>query len=339
MTPQIVKKFFLITLSLLCLLNSVARDVIDDGTDEGGHWSGAGGQGVVCFADRKSRKEFEKTYEQTNQISEAHLISMQSVQTLDYFSARRSLDFESLQKLAQQKGDIAVVQEFVNRFKPWSSNFIQKYEVASRVLPFSAWKATRTLPLTDDAFKSGISKFFFRWKLGSKCSLVQLAIRKTESRLMEKSTVYYQPDLYKKLDSFNRALLKIHETVYLLAQNESWFDDLSGEVSDSVHVRNLVTFSLSQKFPDSIQKYKNFEQAQGFVDTFVHFNLVGYMTPAVDTDHFDNDDFMNDLHGVMAEYRQMERENAERDNRDNANDRDDRNSRDDGDSRDHPRHR
>lgn len=218
----------------------IKKESLETQKNGGGEWgSSGGGSGVACFKSTSLAQE-AKSYVAQNRTLPIEIIEqIDTVETLDFWEAKDILAGR-LKHFSKKKPEVILDEVYWN-FSHLFPLFVFRLEQASQLIHFSDWEPTATLPK--------ISDIRIRKELPAHCILVQLAVRWTKEKdfstnkpfqSLPRVKVEFNPFLYDKLDNINKAVLKLHEQLYLLSQ-------LNGETTSDT-IRHLSVLFLTEDF-------------------------------------------------------------------------------------------
>lgn len=200
-----------------------------------GDWESSGGDGVVCFESEVDRKKYESQIQAYNQLGNIPAEVKYTVETLEGFEMQPLIANSELvisKDLKQLKDSEKIVSQVVDRLRMFVPVFAQKLDLALEHINIGRWHASNKEILDiDDSTPMR--------PIGENCVIVQLADRQTQSKEshLPKAEVYFRQDLYEKMDALNQALLKTHESLYLIGRETGHTN------SDDIRKVNIMLFS------------------------------------------------------------------------------------------------
>lgn len=219
-----VKNFIKLLLSALFSCNlvlSAAHAKKDEPTNggRGGGWgSSGGGSGVACFSNENDAREADEFILAGKALPSEVRQKIITLVTLEYWEWTRYTNSKLFNfKSNDYKGILYEVEE---RGAVLSPTFIYRLKQAREIINFSTWNSNAEIPRVYDADPLK--------PIPAECRQIQLALRlSNKNNLNEQGPVKHKPevrvefnsDLFELLNPLNKAMLIVHENMYLLAQS------------------------------------------------------------------------------------------------------------------------
>lgn len=225
------------------------------GSSEGG-WESSGGGGVACFKSVEDAKAAKQALASTGVLSKQIRAKIQSVVTLDtwdnieaedhflkqgmmilpsnkYYSGEPLVFSPDLLKI---KDDKKIVDTILNSLSLSAPLFAERLLTLKERFPVETWKPSIEVPLVKDSTP--------RKAITETCVLIQLANRYTISKKNEvpETKIVFDQEIFEKfLSPIDRAVLFMHEFLYLLAKEGGH------QNSDFIRRLNILFFALDYK--------------------------------------------------------------------------------------------
>lgn len=250
-------------------------DQLKKESNSGGGWgSSGGGSGVACFRTDSDAEVAQKYIARNEALPHDLIEKMQSLEVLDYWEWKQYQEYEIIDASGKSTEQILnLVQKNMSVSLPL---FAYQLEQAGAAIEIAQWDPKVSVPRIFDADP--------KFALPDNCRLVQLAARHTKESYKAGNgpsdktptvKVEVNKDLYQRLDNLNKAILIVHEQLYLLGQmtGHSKSNDIRKVVMnffnlelDKVHptskTRMRMRTNLIYLFGDYV---KYFSADQGFV--------------------------------------------------------------------------
>lgn len=228
-----------------------------------GGWESSGGDGVACFKDARTAKVAQEELKKVGFLSSKTRQKIQSVVTLETyeFFQLKSLDTSKILYLSELlkrnsfslTSEFSVKQNFQSILEMVLSNlnlyvplFNLRIKIVAKLAPLSSWVGSTQIPQVDD---STLVR-----PIGNEgsCVLIQLANRKTisvEGKLPETKIVYDQEVFDKYLSEVDKALLIMHEYLYLIGKEGNHKNsDVIRRINSFFFSKDIFNFGSSLKY-------------------------------------------------------------------------------------------
>lgn len=234
-----------------------------------GWGSSGGGSGVACFVTEGQAKEASETLESGKPLTPTMLKNIKSLVTLDYWEWQKSGKYSLMAFKATEFK--AMVQETEYTLTNLTPLFVYRMQQAGEIIDYPKWEADRNLSRVFDAKP--------RFEIPKTCVQVQLIERLSNNNNkfgqgpLEKFPevlLKYNPDFFALLNPLNKAILVVHEKMYLIGQ--------SAGINTSDRIRSMVMIIFSKM----IREPKPELGMQGPLEQDIRFYLFhlfgGYVT-------------------------------------------------------------
>lgn len=241
--------------------------------DMGGSTGGGGGDGIACFLDPATA---EAAFETEGRLKTHALSDIKSLSVAEYWEYQTTENVFSLPRPGESEDSFT--QRILDHWRPYGSYFFSKLDLSRKILDQYGVIQFTTVPLRkiDDTGPS-------RKPLPSNCRRIQIAERTQELGNFPNPQVSLKIDanlwnLLLKLNgdsigTLNQALLKTHESIYLLGSA------LGQQKSEDT--RKLVSFLFSETISKNFETTPRESRASLFwlwMDEFDFFNFVKLIT-------------------------------------------------------------
>lgn len=247
------------------LAQNILRPLNAIQTSEGG-WESSGGDGVACFKNIDAAKIARSELKMTGFLSPLTREKIQSVVTLetwDFFRQQpverskitylsdflKSRDFNLEPKLNQLRKQQQIFQSVLNNLNALIPLFKLRVEMVERLAPLNSWIASSQIPQIDDSTPSRSLDD------APSCVLIQLADRRTQSTdgKLPKTEIIYDQEIFEKyLSEVDKALLIMHEYLYLIGKEGNHKN------SDTIRKINVFFFSTDMfNFAENLKYLSN----------------------------------------------------------------------------------
>jgi hypothetical protein len=261
LSPRYLSAFFIGILVILaaCSKNengakkvaeNLSRPLNATQTSEGG-WESSGGDGVACFKDNGAAKIARAELTESGFLSSKTRKEIQSIVTLetwDFLQLKPSdnskvqylsellkrKSFSLASEILQIKNAQQILEVVLNNLNPSVPLFNLRIKMVAKSAPLSSWIGSTQIPQIDDSTPARPIDN------ESPCVLVQLADRKTKSiegKLPETQIVYDKELFDKYLSETDKALLVLHEYLYLIGKE--------GKHKNSDAIRRINSYLFS----------------------------------------------------------------------------------------------
>lgn len=213
-----------------------------------GDWESSGGDGVICFKDQAIKDKYKNlldTPENFKQIPKDQA-EIKALEYYEFFAEDRQTEFTPWKDLKSDENYKIILDKVLKRLLRYSPVFVQKLNLVLEHIRVEAWVPSQNVNDIEDSNP-------YR-DIESKCEIVQLADRQTQSSdgYLPRAKVYFRSDLFESLDELNKAILILHEALYLIAK------ETSHENSNFVRLINILLFS--DQFEDGLSDIPHFSQ-------------------------------------------------------------------------------
>jgi hypothetical protein len=222
------------------------------GSSEGG-WESSGGGGVACFKSVEDAQAAKQALASTGVLSKQLRTKIQSVVTLDtwdnieaddHFAKQGMMVLPSIKyssgeplvfspDLLKIKDDKKIVETILNSLSLSAPLFAERLLTLKERFPVETWKPSIEVPLVKDSTPRKV--------IAETCVLIQLANRYTISKKNEvpETKIVFDQEIFEKfLSPIDRAVLIMHEFLYLLAKEGGHGN------SDFIRRLNILFFAL-----------------------------------------------------------------------------------------------
>ncbi len=252
-------KFILIIFISISLLgcsdtsNSASKN---DVFKQRGDWESSGGDGVLCFKDEATKnknKDLLANPEDYKKIPKDQ-VTLKALEFYEFLSDDHKAEFTLWSELKSNEDHKVILGKVLDRIRTYSPVFVQKLDLVLEHIQVETWVPREKVLNVEDSTP-------YR-DLESQCELIQLADRQTQSSegYLPKAKVYFRADLFESLDEMNKAVLILHEALYLIAR------ETNHENSDLVRLANVMLFS--DEFEDGLSEIPYFSQQAKEIQAF-----------------------------------------------------------------------
>lgn len=237
-----------------------------------GDWKSSGGTGIVCFQTVGDAKAYDQVVGQNISLSDDLISKIATLETLEHWEKRA----ESFDRTHSSAELLEILRKRLLITAPLIA--VQLDAVAERIHQGS-WQQSGVLEPTHDADPQRPLD-----QLAPECRQIQLVVRVNsvvEAGQMPDIHVYFDARLFEKLDPLNRAMLEVHERLYVLGRQVGH--------GDSMRTRLLVRTVFDEDFwkaaeidsPSMAMKIQNrFDYQLGnYIDIFYSFLKSKDVTP------------------------------------------------------------